>query len=292
MRVAARSKIPKNQFQFHRTRGLAHGGDADAQALLGKYLVAGSRSKEGKLRAIYWLERAAESDVQEALVTLGWCCENAFAMPYNYRRSATLYKRAALLGHKVAQTNYGLALLKGQGIKKSHREGIKWITRAAKGGDAEAREILGSAYMEGKVVKADYKQGIKWLRMAARQGHADAQAALAVCLQEGKGSKPNPGGAVKWFKKAARQDHWFSWLQVGLAYLTGAGSKQDLDKAFACFNHLVRQDYSPAFFYMGKCLEQGWGVEQDEAGAAEIWRQGSKVGDQTSAAALKEAGKH
>ena len=81
-------------------------------------------------------------------------------------------------------------------------------------------------------------------------------------------------------------------LQVGLAYLTGAGSKQDLDKAFACFNHLVRQDYSPAFFYMGKCLEQGWGVEQDEAGAAEIWRQGSKVGDQTSAAALKEAGKH
>lgn len=63
---------------------------------------------------------------------------------------------------------------KGEGVKRSDSEAIKWYRRAAKKGLSEAQYILGSRYAKGIGVTANLKQAAKWYRLAAEMGHSGA----------------------------------------------------------------------------------------------------------------------
>ena len=77
--------------------------------------------------------------------------------------AAKNFRKAAELGHAVAQYNLGLMTLYGRGISKSAEEAAKLFEQSAKGGYPYAQGILGHMYKQGKGVKQDNIEACAWL---------------------------------------------------------------------------------------------------------------------------------
>jgi TPR repeat protein len=104
-------------------------------------------------------------------------------------------RKSAESGHVPAMTEWGLALLNGNGsVPVQVHVAAVWLLKAAKGGDAGAQAKIGAMYIEGfprrigeqyHEVK-DQKEGYRWIHEAAKQGVADAQYAIGLYYLAGQ----------------------------------------------------------------------------------------------------------
>ncbi|HJV87249.1 MAG TPA: hypothetical protein VJ698_17415 [Noviherbaspirillum sp.] len=175
----------------------ARAGQAAAQLKLGKrYLFGGSGLPKSLATALYWLDRAAQQDEQDAWLLIGR------HVPYETVRQAThpsklyvWYERAFDAG--VAQAGLVLAkLVLGQvdgAVSEAMREkAMRALHAAAQAGIAEAQWLLAQSIGHGDGVAmdqarpeddthraADDKAMREWAVRAANSGVVDAQYALA-----------------------------------------------------------------------------------------------------------------
>ena len=80
------------------------------------------------------------------------------------------FKLAADQGNDVAQCQYGLCLLIGQGVDQDCREGVAYIKMAADQGFAGAQCTYGICLVEGQGVDSDWNEAASYFRAAACQG--------------------------------------------------------------------------------------------------------------------------
>lgn len=130
----------------------AEQGDAEAQQLLGAYLIGKAKNEEDLREAIRWVRKAAEQGDAESQFMLGVICSSG-DIP---------------------------------GVKKDEAEADKWfrkaigpIRTAAEEGEPDAQYLLGTTYLDGiGGEKKDLEKAKEWFLKAAKQGDTRAQVLL------------------------------------------------------------------------------------------------------------------
>jgi predicted aspartyl protease len=104
----------------------------------------------------------------------------------DYATALRLMMPLAEQGNAHAQSYTGFMYANGQGVRRNHKEAVKWYRLAAEQGDVQGESNLGRVYANGLGVPKDYDEAAKWYRLAAAQGNATAQNALGLMYAHGQ----------------------------------------------------------------------------------------------------------
>ncbi|VVE86712.1 tetratricopeptide repeat protein [Pandoraea bronchicola] len=142
------------------------------------------------------------------------------------------FRRAAEQGNRLAQFDYAMMLLNGEGGTSDPGGAVHWLERAANAGMTQAQYVYGKMFDDGYVVGKSIPQANLWYEKAAQQGHVQAQAAIANEYFIGRGVPKDYKVAFGWYQKAARGGDLPSQYIVASYYERGYGVvTPDLDRA-------------------------------------------------------------
>ena len=142
----------------------AEQGDAEAQRLLGSYLIGEAKNEEDLHEAIQWIRKAAEQGDAESQFTLG-----------------AVYSSKAIPGVKKDEAE----------ADKWYRKAIGPIRAAAEEGEPNAQFLLGTACLQGVGgEKKDPGKAKEWFLKAAKQGETQAQVLLQYHPEFVKSKEP------------------------------------------------------------------------------------------------------
>ncbi|WP_250511878.1 tetratricopeptide repeat protein [Caballeronia sp. INDeC2] len=146
------------------------------------------------------------------------------------------FRRAAQKGSRLAQFNYAMMLLNGEGGAADVPEGKKWLRRAADANMTHAQYVYGKMYDDGQFVEKDPAEAHRWFLRAANQGHVQAELALANQFLDGRGTMRDNTQAFTWYKKAAQGGDMTAQYVAGSFYERGGdGVERNLNVARAYY---------------------------------------------------------
>ncbi|XP_067227793.1 protein sel-1 homolog 3-like isoform X1 [Chanodichthys erythropterus] len=150
------------------------------------------------------------------------------------RTAVMWYARSALqMVDPTAMYDYAILLLKGTGVKKNRKLGLKLLEKAADMGSVEALNGLGWYY--STIVK-DGRKAIRYFELAAQNGSRDGLFNVGVYQLNGASpDKPdrNETAAFHYFLRAAQLGHVDAAVESASFLSTGTvqGVPRDQDKA-------------------------------------------------------------
>lgn len=121
----------------------------------------------------------------------------------DYRAALVQFHDAAERGNRLAEFNYAMMLLTGEGVTANVPEGLRWLRHAADAGMSHAQYVYGTMFDDGQFVARDPAEAHRWFLKAARQGHVQAELALANQFLDGRGTPRDNRQAFIWYKQAA-----------------------------------------------------------------------------------------
>ena len=121
----------------------------------------------------------------------------------NYRAALVQFHDAAERGHRLAQFNYAMMLITGEGVTANVDEGLRWLKRAADANMSHAQYVYGRMLDDGEFVARNPAEAHRWFLKAARQGHVQAELSLANQFLDGRGTPRDNRQAFVWYKQAA-----------------------------------------------------------------------------------------
>ncbi len=183
-------------------------GDAKSHYELGmiyfKRQGLAAEVKEPDKEAIKWLKLAADKNLVEAQLALGFCYATGFGVPKaSMAEAVRWYRKAADQGNREAQFKLGMCYEKGLGgLKINVAAAVELYHKAAEQGLAEAQCALGDheASLGGE---GNYRDMAKWYLAAAKQGMPAAQFGAARCLLRAQGVEKDLVEGLKWAILAA-----------------------------------------------------------------------------------------
>ena len=126
----------------------ANHGDAEAQCLLGLFLL--TDSEDGGT----WLRKAAEQGYAPAQYLLGVYYLTVDSLTVDrVKQAVSLFYEAAKQGFVLAQLALGFCYEHGFGVKKDPKQAVYWYQKAAEQGHASAQFNLGVCYANGTGVE-------------------------------------------------------------------------------------------------------------------------------------------
>jgi uncharacterized protein len=132
------------------------------------------------------------------------------------------FRAAAEKGNRLAEFDYAMMLLNGEGGPANVEEGKKWLRRAAEANMSHAQYVTGKMYDDGEFgVPRDPAEAHRWFLKAAQQGHTQAQVALANQFLDGRGTPRDNATAFFWYKKAAQGGDMTAQYVAGSFYERG-----------------------------------------------------------------------
>ncbi|VWD38329.1 tetratricopeptide repeat protein [Burkholderia contaminans] len=121
----------------------------------------------------------------------------------DYRAALVQFHDAAERGDRLAQFNYAMMLLTGEGVTANVDEGLRWLKRAADANMSHAQYVYGRMFDDGEFVARDPAEAHRWFLRAAKQGHVQAELSLANQFLDGRGTPRDNRQAFTWYKQAA-----------------------------------------------------------------------------------------
>lgn len=149
------------------------------------------------------VQAAADDGDAEALYILGTVYFKGKRVTRDYRRAATLFRRAAEQGLAIAQLHLAKMYFEGMRIPQNDARCFQWYRVAARQGLPDAQYGLGNVYYGGRGTAQDYAAAARWYRYAAQQGHHDAQYELGLLYATGTGVQQDLEEGYKWLALAA-----------------------------------------------------------------------------------------
>ena len=154
----------------------------------------------------------------------------------NFVAARSEFRRAAQKGSRLAEFNYAMMLLNGEGGPADVDEGKKWLRRAADANMTHAQYVYGKMYDDGQFVEKDPAEAHRWFLRAANQGHVQAELALANQFLDGRGTTRDNTQAFTWYKKAAQGGDMTAQYVAGSFYERGGdGVERNLNVARAYY---------------------------------------------------------
>ncbi|RKR43555.1 TPR repeat protein [Paraburkholderia sp. BL17N1] len=146
------------------------------------------------------------------------------------------FRKAAERGSRLAEFNYAMMLLNGEGTSVNVDEGKKWLRKAADANMSHAQYVYGKMYDDGEFVGRDPVEAHRWFLRAAEQGHVQAELALANQFLDGRGTERDNKQAFVWYKKAAQGGDMTAQYVAGSFYERGGdGVERNLNVARAYY---------------------------------------------------------
>jgi uncharacterized protein len=146
------------------------------------------------------------------------------------------FRKAAERGSRLAEFNYAMMLLNGEGTPVNVDEGKKWLRKAADANMSHAQYVYGKMYDDGEFVGRDPVEAHRWFLKAAEQGHVQAELALANQFLDGRGTERDNKQAFVWYKKAAQGGDMTAQYVTGSFYERGGdGVDKNLNVARAYY---------------------------------------------------------
>ena len=132
------------------------------------------------------LQRAAHGGYAEAQALLGWCYQRGRLVEHVDPLAAIEWlQRAARAGSASGPYFLALNLQRGFGILRDERAAVTHLELAAEQSDVRAQLALGRALSEGRGLTRDLAAALGWYRAAASRGYARAQYHLGLLLAGG-----------------------------------------------------------------------------------------------------------
>ncbi|WGS50023.1 sel1 repeat family protein [Paraburkholderia sp. D15] len=154
----------------------------------------------------------------------------------NFGAALTEFRKAAEHGSRLAEFNYAMMLLNGEGTTANVDEGKKWLRKAADANMSHAQYVYGKMYDDGEFVGRDPVEAHRWFLKAAQQGHVQAELALANQFLDGRGTGRDNKQAFVWYKKAAQGGDMTAQYVAGSFYERGGdGVEKNLNVARAYY---------------------------------------------------------
>jgi TPR repeat protein len=159
-------------------------GHAEAQAVLGQWLLDGHGVVRDPAQALHWFLRAAQRGHAMAMNMAGRCHEQGWGTPPDAGKAVHWYRQAERLGLPQAQYNLANMLAAGAGVKRDHAEAFALYRRATEQGYAKAFAKLGRYFEDGQVVPQDRAKALDCYRRGAEGGDFRGQFCYAGLLAE------------------------------------------------------------------------------------------------------------
>lgn len=145
-------------------------GHADAQTILGQWLLDGHGVTRAPSEALAWFLKAAIQGQAMGMNMAGRCFENGWGTEADTFVAANWYRQAAGKGLDAGMYNFANLLVTGQGVKQDHAEALQWYRKAAALGHAKSMTKIGHFYEDGRVVAQDTAAAFTWFEGGARGG--------------------------------------------------------------------------------------------------------------------------
>ena len=145
-------------------------GRADAQVILGQWLLDGHGVARNAAGALAWFLKAAAQGQSMGMNMAGRCFENGWGIEANNFVAANWYRQAADQGLDAGMYNYANLLATGKGAKQDPATALQWYRRAAALGHAKSMTKIGHFYEDGRVVAQDTVAATLWFEGGARGG--------------------------------------------------------------------------------------------------------------------------
>ena len=146
------------------------------------------------------------------------------------------FREAAERGNRLAEFDYAMMLLNGEGGTTDVGEGRRWLRKAAEANMSHAQYVYGKMYDDGDFVARDPAEAHQWFLKAAQQGHVQAELALANQFLDGRGTSRDNRKAFYWYKKAAEGGDMTAQYVTGSFYERGGdGVEKNLNVARAYY---------------------------------------------------------
>jgi TPR repeat protein len=231
-------------------------------------------------QATAWWQKRVQDDVNAAY-SFALAHDLGYAPGANPESAASGYKRAAELGHVLAQSRFGT-------ISRS----AEWLAEAAKAGDENAQYELWKYYSEND---RDWKSALKHLKALAAKSRsaktltevtAHAAIDLARLHLDGRQVEQNSKKAIALLESAAKALPGARYI-LGKLYLNDPNLR-DLDKAIVWLRKGSEWGSYDCFYELGCCHEQGIGVRQDLSRACTLFKIAADKGHEAAEKRLQE----
>ena len=205
---------------------------------------------------------------------------------------AELMKMAADKGSAIAQCDYGVFLVNGEGVEKDEKTALEYWKKSAENNFAPALHKVAVCYLQGYCgEEKDEKKAFDYFMRAAEGGVKDSMFNVALFYQNGVGTEPDVNKAFEWIKKAAEAEQPQACYLLAMHYMTGTnGLPVDKEKSIALLTTAAESGFPEAQCTLGSCYETGSGVEKDLAEAAGWYRRSARAGLQQANESLKRLG--
>ena len=172
-------------------------GHADAQTILGQWLLDGHGLARNPLDALAWFLKAATQGQAMGMNMAGRCFENGWGAEADTFIAANWYRQAAGKGLDAGMYNYANLLVTGQGVKQDLAEALQWYRKASALGHAKSMTKIGHFYEDGRVVAQDTAAAFTWFEGGARGGDFRGQFNYAGMLA----ARGQMDEALQWLAK-------------------------------------------------------------------------------------------
>ena len=172
-------------------------GHADAQAVLGQWLLDGHGVARDPVQALHWFLLAAQQQHAMGMNMAGRCHEQGWGTPADAGKAVHWYRLAAATALPEARYNLANMLASGQGVTQDHAQAFALYRQATEQGYAKAFAKLGRYFEDGLVVEKNAVTAFDCYRRGAEGGDFRGQFCYAGMLA----AQGRPAEALDWLNK-------------------------------------------------------------------------------------------
>lgn len=155
-------------------------------------------------KAYYWFEKAAKSNNNEALNSLGMIYFAGLGKDKNFKNAEEYFLKANKYGNKDAKLNLAeLYRVKDFGRSPDFEKAKNWYLLGVQDNPSRAYEGLSKMYFD----QGKYEEAFDFSKKSAELGNQEAQYNLGVFFEQGVYVKKDKKQAEYWYEKSAKQGH-------------------------------------------------------------------------------------
>jgi hypothetical protein len=158
---------------------------------------------------------------------LGFCYEHGYGVEKDLIKAFTFYKRSALNGYMVGQSNLGSSYYFGIGVDVDQRQAFQWYLKASAHGLSQALHSVGFCYEFGHGTEVNYDLALKYYEMAGEIGHSGALCNIGIMYERGTGVDANIQQAIVYYRKSSELNNCHGLVNLSRLYYYGIGLSRD-----------------------------------------------------------------
>lgn len=210
--------LPATAESLERWTTEAHHGSTDAMLELAYAFDRADKSPWNQKRAAEWYQKAADAGVGIAALRLGQLYETGDGVIQSYAEALRLYEAAVAGNVPEASMRIGILYLEGWGVARDPQRAHIEVARAAEAGYLPAHRILSGMYAAGIGVKKDLAKALYWAERAGKEDDPDAQSLAGRLRGRGLKLMEDRKLAREWFQLSSEQAYTEAMLGMAATY--------------------------------------------------------------------------